>query len=78
MLGVCLPYLFYCLGSVGEGVHGRGEERLDICHVRVDRATQGVQEGVKQVLDVVIYDRLDRLTADRDTVHLDLTGKKDN
>ena len=73
MFSIGCSNLLHTLWSRWQHVHGICEERVDGADVVGDGFTQWDQQGVKQMLDVVVNDSLDGGTAHTDTVHLDLT-----
>jgi len=78
MLGVGFPDLLRALRPLGQHLHGRVEEVVDVCHLLRDGLAQRVEEGVKQALDVVVNDSLHGHRVHCDAVYLDGAGEGNN
>ena len=62
--------LLHSLRSLRQGLHGFVEEGFNGAHVLGDWPSQGVEQGIEQPLDVIIYDGFHWSSADSDAVNL--------
>ena len=72
MLSICLSYLFHALWPGGESVRGRRQEVVNSLHFIRDGASQRGEQGIKQLLNMIIDCRLHRRSRNTNAVNLNV------